>query len=446
MTSFLKKILNIENKNIAFLVMMFLCFSPIHFISAQNRISNLDASSFQNQAEIIISPAIATFEQGSTFEVPIFLNTKGKSVNAVELNIKFDPNKVSVVKPSSGKSVIGIWVQPPTYDNTRGTANVAGVIPGGIVSNSSLIITITFLAKTTGTTDIIISDTSNVLANDGMGSSALVKSNRGRYTIVEKPPGGVLVYSDTHSFQDRWYNNNSPVIGWNRDPGVVGYSYVLDNKPNTIPENVISSNDNQKAYNNLGEGLWYFHIKALRGADAWSATTTFLIRIDSTPPATFSPKINFINTNTDSQNALITFFTTDSLSGLDHYEIGIINTTNSKTSAPIFVQSESPYQLKINPEEKNNMIIVRAIDHAGNLVDVSVPMPKTGKTYNLIKDNLLIILISIIGLIILLLIFHYLFGHKILKKVGLIFELLGKKKKDINPEIIEQQIEEIKEE
>ena len=58
----------------------------------------------------------------------------------------------------------------------------------------------------------------------------------------------------------------------------------------------------------------------------------------------------------------------------------------------------------------------------------------------------LIILISIIGLIILLLIFHYLFGHKILKKVGLIFELLGKKKKDINPEIIEQQIEEIKEE
>jgi hypothetical protein len=233
----LNKFLSEKNKIIAIFAVVIFCFLPNKFILAQNRI-NIDVNSLQTQAEIIVSPAIATFEQGSTFEVPIFVNTKGKSINAVELNVRFDPNKLSVVKPSSGKSVIGIWVQPPTYDNTRGTANVAGVIPGGLVSNSSLIITITFLAKSTGTTEVIISDTSNVLANDGIGSSVIVKSNRGRYTIVEKPPGGVLVYSDTHSFQDRWYNNNSPVIGWNRDPGVIGYSYVLDNKPNTIPENV----------------------------------------------------------------------------------------------------------------------------------------------------------------------------------------------------------------
>ena len=445
MPSILSKILSKKNKIIAIFAVIILCFLPTKFINAQNRI-NIDANSLQTQAEIIISPAVATFEQGSTFEVPIFINTKGKSINAVELNIRFDPNKLSVVKPSSGKSVIGIWVQPPTYDNTRGTANVAGVIPGGLVSNSSLIITITFLAKSTGTTEVVISDTSNVLANDGIGSSAVVKSNRGRYTIVDKPPGGVLVYSDTHSFQDRWYNNNSPVIGWNRDPGVIGYSYVLDNKPNTIPENVVTSNENQKAYTDLTDGLWYFHIKALSGINAWSSTTTFLVRIDSTPPAEFNPKINFIKTDdTETKSALITFFTTDSLSGLDHYEIGIVNTNDSKTSAPIFVQTESPYQLTLNQNDKS-YVVIRAVDKAGNIIDVSAKMPKSGEFISLLRNNLLLVVVLILGLIVLLFIIHYLFGHKILKKVKLVFELLSKKKKDITPEIVEQEIEQIKEE
>ncbi len=97
----LNKFLSKKNKIIAIFAVVVLCFLPSKFINAQNRI-NIDANSLQTQAEIIISPAIATFEQGSTFEVPIFINTKGKSINAVELNIRFDPNKLSVVKPSSG--------------------------------------------------------------------------------------------------------------------------------------------------------------------------------------------------------------------------------------------------------------------------------------------------------------------------------------------------------
>jgi uncharacterized protein YqhQ len=69
----------------------------------------------------------------------------------------------------------------------------------------------------------------------------------------------------------------------------------------------------------------------------------------------------------------------------------------------------------------------------------------SGEFISLLRNNLLLLVVIILGLIVLLILLHYLFGHKILKKVRLVFELLGKKKKDINPETVEQQIEEIKE-
>ena len=40
------------------------------------------------------------------------------------------------------KSIIGVWVEPPAYDNSRGT--VIGVIPNGITTSSGLIGTILF--------------------------------------------------------------------------------------------------------------------------------------------------------------------------------------------------------------------------------------------------------------------------------------------------------------
>ncbi len=123
---------------------------------------NIDASSLIPHSEISVTPSSATFIEGSIFEVPILINTKGKSINAIELNIKYDASKLSIVKPSTGKSIISLWVQPPTYDNTKGIATVVGAIPDGIVSDSSLIITITFQAKATGQAEVRIQDTSSV--------------------------------------------------------------------------------------------------------------------------------------------------------------------------------------------------------------------------------------------------------------------------------------------
>ncbi|MGI9118281.1 MAG: cohesin domain-containing protein [Minisyncoccia bacterium] len=387
------------------------------------QILNVDASSLVARSEISITPQQASFTEGSVFEVPILINTKGRSINTIELNLKFDPTKLSIVKPSTGKSIIGLWIQPPTYDNVKGIASIAGSIPGGIVSESSLVLSVTFLAKSVGTTEVRIQYTTSVLANDGVGTPTLLSYNRAVYTILPKPPGGLTIYSDTHPFQDHWYNNNSPVLAWNKDPGIIGFSYVLDDKPNTIPDNKNLTTESTKAYQDLKDGLWYFHIKALKDGNAWGTTTNYIIRIDTTPPALFTPKVDYITS--DSMNrALISFFTTDSLSGIDHYEVGVIDKSQSATSSPIFTRSESPYQVP-PVSVVGSTVIVRAYDVAGNSVDTQVSLNIPGHITKWLTLNTTNILAIILLILVFSYIVHYLWGHHVIKKLKLIGKLLS---------------------
>jgi predicted secreted protein len=71
--------------------------------------SNLNAADLVQHVQVSFSPASGTFIEGSTFEVSVYLNTKGTSANAVEFHIDFDPNKLSVVRPSGGTSIVGLW-------------------------------------------------------------------------------------------------------------------------------------------------------------------------------------------------------------------------------------------------------------------------------------------------------------------------------------------------
>ena len=395
-----------------------ICFSSATFLSAQ--------TSRTPHAEISITPSSASFQEGSTFEVPIFINTEGNSINAIELHIAFDPDKLSIIRPTGGKSIIGLWMEPPSYDNSKGTAKVVGAIPNGITSDSGLIVTITFKAKATGQTVVSIRDDSNILLNNGLGTRIAFEANRGNYTIVPKPPEGVQVFSETHPFQDRWYNNNNPVITWAKDPGVTGFSFILDSKPNTIPGNTATTEDTIKAYEDLSDGPWYFHIKALRHG-VWGSTAHFMVRIDTEPPAEFTPNIDFLSAAVINR-FLVTFFTTDSLSGLDHYEVGVIDKTKPATESPVFVQTESPYQLPFNATD-NARVIVRAVDKAGNVRDESADVAVPFFPLKLITDNAIAILLSLLALFILLFIINYLVGHKVIRKLRNVFALLKREEK-----------------
>ena len=74
------------------------------------------------EAKILISPSVGSFSVDSTFDVSIFVDTGGSEVNAVDVRVKFPPDKLQVINPSTGTSFISLWLQQPTFSNKVGLA------------------------------------------------------------------------------------------------------------------------------------------------------------------------------------------------------------------------------------------------------------------------------------------------------------------------------------
>ena len=261
--------------------------------------------------------------------------------------------------------------------------------------------TITFKAKASGKAIVEVLSSSKILANDALGTNILSEFGRGVYTINPKPPEGVRVFSQTHPSGDRWYNNSNPILTWEQETGVTNFSLALDDKPQTIPDNIADTQDTIISYENVGDGVKYFHIKALKEG-IWGSTTHFPLYIDTTPPLSFKPKIEIL-TAAVIDRALVSFSTTDLLSGIDYYEVGIIDKTKSPLESPSFIETQSPYQLPAFISG-NLRVIIRAVDRAGNVRDESadIDLPFSFKT-------IFIILVAIL----LLFMIYYLFSHKI---------------------------------
>lgn len=394
------------------------------FGSAES-IINLNGPSLLPRAEIFTTPHTGDFLVDSTFEVPIYINTEGNSINTINIKLNFDSSRLSIIKPSGGKSIFGIWLEPPSYDNKIGTASFVGVIPNGIVTSSGLIATVTFKALSIGEARVNITDYSSANLNDGVGSNVKLSLNGSFFNINPKTPDGVMIYSDTHPYQDHWYNNNSPLLKWDSPVGIKGYSILIDLNPGTIPPITINTNNASISYENLKDGVWYFHVRSnVNGI--WGNTSHFQIKIDTNPPAFFAPDVNTLKDSSQFKKYLLSFVTTDSLSSVDHYEIGVLDKSEENNSSPIFIQTESPYL--VSNTTKNTHVIIRAFDNAGNIREVAVDLYPGVNLVMALKKYALYLFIILTFLLLLELLLHYLFGHHIvdhIKKMFLIFKKIS---------------------
>jgi len=323
-------------------------------------------------ASLYLSPSAGSFFIGSTFNVSVFVNTGGEDVNAVEVNLKFDPEKIQVASPTAGKSFIEIWIAQPTYSNTRGTISFVGGVPSpGINTSAGLVSTLTFRAIAPGKTSIVILENSKVLRNDSKGTNILTSTGRGTYNLLIPPPEGPKIFSPTHPDQNKWYKNNNPTFSWEKEEKVTDFSYLLDQDSTGVPDNVSEGSHTSVSFSNLKDGIWYFHLKAKK-ENVWGGTSHYLVRIDTTPPAFFTPKVEPSNKTTERQ-PLVFFITTDALSGLSYYQIKYINITSGKKEegTAFFVEASSPYRLP-SLEIGKYLVVVRAYDKAGNFREGTV--------------------------------------------------------------------------
>ncbi len=311
-----------------------------------------------------LSPSSGSFLVGSTFSISIFLDSGGETINTVWADLKFPPAVLQVTSPTTGKSFISEWLLPPNYSNESGIISFKGGVPGGIVTSAGLVSTITFRAVASGEAKIEFSEGSRVLLHDGKGTDILSGVVNGEYQVVVPLPEGPKVFSSTHPNPNIWYPDPIPTFSWEKEEGVSDFSWSFNQSVQSRPDGVSEGDRTMVSFSGAKDGIWYFHIRQKRDG-IWGKTTHLPVRIDTTPPDDFSPRVEVYSRLVGYQNVAY-FETKDNLSGISRYEINITGLDASSLTQSFFTEATSPYKIPLKNPGKYN-ITVRAIDKAGNI-------------------------------------------------------------------------------
>lgn len=339
---------------------------------------------------LYFSPAQGVFTQGSTFETSLFLNTEGESINVIDAEILFPPDKIQLISPSvDQKSIIDFWIEQPGVDNHSGKIKFLGGVLNGVNTKSGLISKLSFRVKGTGSAFLKFSDSSKILANDGKGSKVSVDFSGALYDLILAPPNGPEVVSSSHPDQGLWFANRDVSLSWFNSDGdnkVEGYSYLISDDPLENPDNVVDEKRGSVFYKDLDDGKHFFHIKTLRDG-VWGGTTHYSLNIDKSSPAEFSVDApDFIAKN---NQLVVKFFATDKFSGIDHYEMRIIPLRERDFLSPDqnFFEVQSPYIFS-NLDVGEYELEVRCYDKAGNYSSSRKTITVNNSPLNFISTSL----------------------------------------------------------
>lgn len=150
----------------------------------------------------------------------IMLDTQRATVNAMELNLAFDPKIFFIKEVDDGGSVVDFWVQRPEFSNVSGTLNFSGIIPGGINVHQGVILRLAVVPKKVNATSGFSVVAAHVLLNDGKGTPVPL-------SVVNEPFMLAMpaIPETTSSFDNQSPNPFTPQIA--QHPDVFGGKYFL---------------------------------------------------------------------------------------------------------------------------------------------------------------------------------------------------------------------------
>lgn len=340
---------------------------------------------YVHAATLRLSPASGSFILGSTFDVSVIMNTEGEAANTVEVELLFPPDKLQLANPSLGKSIVEIWASPPTFSNQEGRIYFVGGIPSpGINTSQGIVQSFTFRVIAPGAAKISFGENTSVLANDGLGSSLLRQKSPALFSLILPPAQGPDIFSPTHPEEGKWYNDPNPIFKWSALDRSQGFSYLLDKDPNTSPDTVVDSLDAEATFSDVESGVNYFHVREYAGG-SWGGVSHYAVNIDTISPASFGVKVSPA-LRTSNRNPILRFFTTDSLSGFDHFEIKLVPLKSGPGETSFFFEASSPYQLSdLKPGRYE--VVVRAYDKAHNFRDESVTLNIVSSVFQFINSE-----------------------------------------------------------
>jgi hypothetical protein len=89
----------------------------------------------------------------------------------------------------------------------------------------------------------------------------------------ENPQGASLWLDNITFFSSRGSSTSFEWRAPEDENGISGYSFVLDQKPGTLPQEKVLTTQTHREFKDLKPGTWYFHLRARDGAGNWSAAS-----------------------------------------------------------------------------------------------------------------------------------------------------------------------------
>ena len=334
--------------------------------------------SFAFAATLAVTPGTGVYNAGATFTTRIVVNTAGKSINAAEGTVKFNPSELSVVSVDRSSSIFNLWVTEPTFSNSAGTVSFSGGLPSGYTGSSGTVFSITFRTKAAGAPKVSLTGGS-VLANDGMGTNVLTNMSGGTYTVqapsttpeqevvIEyvapaNTPAAPIITSTTHEGGDTWSKNKTAKLSWNLPSGIEAVRTLLDSSATAIPTKVYDSPISNIELTDLAEGTSYFHLQ-FKNADGWGKVTHYRLAVDTEAPGEF---VVTTAEGTEAANPIQTLDlkVKDAASGIARFMVRIDN-----NEAFEYVDKDNTGKLVLPSLAPGyHAVIIEAFDRAGNSV------------------------------------------------------------------------------
>lgn len=303
-------------------------------------------------ADVLLSPASGSYNTGQTFTVTVQADPKGQSINAVEANLTFDTQVLSVVSVSKTGSAFSLWTTEPTFSNTAGTITFGGGSPSPFSARSNLL-TVTFTAKAAGSGAVNFGQAS-ALAADGRGTDVLAGRVGGTYTVAAAttppptptptptptppptpqepaedsnaaiafgdPPRAPEVGSPAFLDPELWYNKTEGIFTWEIPFDVTAVAVELATSSDNDPDEVFDPPIEEfvVSKDNLVDGVQYLSVQ-FQNQVGWGGITNRKIQIDTTAPEPFEITVQ-PGSRADSF-PLIFFAANDPTSGIERYEL-----------------------------------------------------------------------------------------------------------------------------
>lgn len=116
---------------------------------------------------------LPTYRPGETFPLKIEVENVSHSINAVQLELSYDPAYLEVLNVSTVGSFASVFLDKE-IDNERGQFKLSGGIPSpGFKGPRGLFATVIFHARQTGPAQVKFLPSSQIFLNDGKGTNVL---------------------------------------------------------------------------------------------------------------------------------------------------------------------------------------------------------------------------------------------------------------------------------